>query len=506
MAAYPASAQTGSTQPRSTVPAYDVVVLGAGPAGTSAALRLAALGHRTALVERSDFPRPHVGESLSPGIGNILDYLGLPGLATAASGLSDLPGWLLWDDPEPRPILPEQRGPACMVDRARFDALLLDAARTRGVAVLQPARLLASERNGDTWRLTIRHGAAEMRLHTRLLLDATGRAGQRPRRRLPLSAETLSICARVEAGTLPHATHIEALPEGWLWGSPHPAGDYRIMAFVDPVNSLRPAARLSALLERSRLFNAAQGRVTAVLVRPATAHCDAEPWREGRIKLGDAAFALDPLSSSGVEKAMRFALQTVIAVNTLLREPTSTELAREFYEDRLTQAVITHGRWTAGYYARAFGMAEQPFWQARAKPWQLPSDGDASPWWERLRLALAEPASAESVDAPPLPPISALNDPVHAWNRPVALCPELRIVQVPCVIDDCVRRGAAVAHPALAHPVAFLAGVELVPLLDAVPVVGSLGQLVGQWADTVPRQAAVRMAGWLLQRGVLRLV
>jgi 2-polyprenyl-6-methoxyphenol hydroxylase-like FAD-dependent oxidoreductase len=53
----------------------DTVVIGAGPAGCCAVLRLLALGHRVALLERCEFPRPHVGEAISPGIWNILEYI-----------------------------------------------------------------------------------------------------------------------------------------------------------------------------------------------------------------------------------------------------------------------------------------------------------------------------------------------------------------------------------------------------------------------------------------------
>ena len=53
----------------------DVQVIGAGPAGLAAALRLHALGHRVAIVERTRFPRFQIGESLTRGVGQLLDRL-----------------------------------------------------------------------------------------------------------------------------------------------------------------------------------------------------------------------------------------------------------------------------------------------------------------------------------------------------------------------------------------------------------------------------------------------
>ncbi|MFP2928180.1 FAD-dependent oxidoreductase, partial [Pyxidicoccus sp. 3LG] len=53
----------------------EVCVVGGGPAGAALALRLARLGHEVCLVERQAFPRPHLGESLAPGVWPLLDML-----------------------------------------------------------------------------------------------------------------------------------------------------------------------------------------------------------------------------------------------------------------------------------------------------------------------------------------------------------------------------------------------------------------------------------------------
>lgn len=55
----------------------DVVIIGGGPAGSTAASFLARKGHQVMVLERATFPRDHVGESLLPFCYNILDELGL---------------------------------------------------------------------------------------------------------------------------------------------------------------------------------------------------------------------------------------------------------------------------------------------------------------------------------------------------------------------------------------------------------------------------------------------
>src|SRR5262245_8240839 len=56
---------------------WDVVVIGAGPAGSSAATLLARQGHRVLVLEKERFPRYHIGESLIPGCLRVLDALGV---------------------------------------------------------------------------------------------------------------------------------------------------------------------------------------------------------------------------------------------------------------------------------------------------------------------------------------------------------------------------------------------------------------------------------------------
>jgi flavin-dependent dehydrogenase len=79
--------------------------------------------------------------------------------------------------------------PGFQVDRARFDAILLEAARTCGVRILQPAKVRAIE---PGWRLTLETDNERIVLEAELLADATGRTnlsgGRRRRQKGPLLA------------------------------------------------------------------------------------------------------------------------------------------------------------------------------------------------------------------------------------------------------------------------------------------------------------------------------
>src|SRR4051812_30726999 len=120
---------------------YDVCIVGGGPAGSVTALRLAKLGYRICVIERFMFPRPHVGESLTPGTYPILDVLGLRGSILALELAEPEETRLRWATPNTERLAASQRGTGLMVDRATFDTLLLQAAAAAGARVFQLAQV-----------------------------------------------------------------------------------------------------------------------------------------------------------------------------------------------------------------------------------------------------------------------------------------------------------------------------------------------------------------------------
>jgi len=118
--------------------AADVVVVGAGPAGTAAAVTLARAGRAVTLVDRARFPRDKIcGDGLTTGALRLLDGLGLDPARVAS--------WQRVDDVVVRGPsgheatfpLPHDRGTyAAVARRADLDAALVDLAREAGVKVL----------------------------------------------------------------------------------------------------------------------------------------------------------------------------------------------------------------------------------------------------------------------------------------------------------------------------------------------------------------------------------
>src|SRR2546425_402343 len=126
----------------------DVVVIGGGPAGSTASTLIAQKGYRVQLFEREKFPRFHIGESLIPETYWVLERLNmLPKMKNShfvkkhsvqfvsASGKLSAP-FYFWDNK------PHECSQTWQVVRGEFDKMMLDNAREHGVDAQEGVRVL----------------------------------------------------------------------------------------------------------------------------------------------------------------------------------------------------------------------------------------------------------------------------------------------------------------------------------------------------------------------------
>jgi geranylgeranyl reductase family protein len=159
---------------------FDIAIVGAGPAGSAAAIGLARRGYSVALLDKAKFPREKLcGDFINPSNWPLLEELGVARelyrhehelvsrfrISAANGAAADA-------------ALPVQEGaPAHGLGMRRFwfDRLLLAQAEKCGATILTGCRVGALERFSDRWRVVYRRGEAVDECSARILLGADGR-------------------------------------------------------------------------------------------------------------------------------------------------------------------------------------------------------------------------------------------------------------------------------------------------------------------------------------------
>lgn len=159
---------------------YDVVIAGAGPAGTSAAIHLAQRGARVLLAEQKKFPRAKLcGEFISPECLTHFDRLGVRKQMTTAGG-ARLTQTVFYSRGGNSVSVPSewfgQQNAALGLSRAEMDHRLLVRARDVGVEVLEETLASGLLRDGEqVIGMHLKAGEATFDVSAPVIIDATGR-------------------------------------------------------------------------------------------------------------------------------------------------------------------------------------------------------------------------------------------------------------------------------------------------------------------------------------------
>ena len=350
---------------------HDVIVIGGGPAGSTAATILAQRGRSVLLLEREKFPRFQIGESMLPYSNDIFRRIGVyeklvdnfypkyGGAFVTADGSASTVFRFNenLDDPYKRSF---------QVERSRFDELLLDHSRENGVDVREETAVSRVDLT-DGSRVVVETAGGEKH-ESRFVIDASGHGALLAH----ATGRRTAVSALKKIAFFSHFKNVEPEPgrerfnivivvlrNAWFWMIPLSDEKMSVGLVIERDHATTCGLTPEEMLERTiastpyvarRMVKAE--RTAKVYTRKDFSYRVSQLVGENFALVGDAAGFLDPIFSTGVMIAMTSASRVADAVVDKLERGSMRAL--RMYETKTQTAIDRYLRFIRNFYRREF--------------------------------------------------------------------------------------------------------------------------------------------------------
>ncbi len=354
---------------------YDIVIIGGGPAGSTAGLRAGRMGLKAVVFEQTSHPRFHIGESFLPRNITLMRQLGLEEALLRVPHTYKIGATFVWGHGGDlthyhfnTSLFPGDNYESINIERAPFDLFLRDQALAAGAEFVEEAkvhRILQLEEGAVAVEVEMERGHPRT-VRGKHLFDASGQAtvvgrhlGTRhtlPDLRKVASYGHFSGVFR-EEGTIGGYIRIVMCDEGWFWFIPLDETRTSIGLVLDAEIAKRIGVPSKVLvvwgLERCPAARA--WTENAVFPEKTWVTADysytCEPYAgPGYFLVGDAATFVDPIFSTGVCLGMMSANEAVELVAAMTSGRISPAAARRRYRRFVRDSSSSFFRLVRGFY------------------------------------------------------------------------------------------------------------------------------------------------------------
>jgi len=378
---------------------WDVIIVGSGPAGSSAAITLARSGAKVLMLEKRKQGHRSLGESIPPvAIELVEHFLGSTEQSLKDAATQTAGNIACWGDSQAaiNDFYFTPKGYGLCVDRKYFDSALCQVALNEGAQSITNSSFIRCHRDDEKqhWHITVdQTNSSSMILKARYILDCSGRRatvasalGIKRHQHDDLFAFAQRFVSSSEDQDA--YTRIEASPDGWFYSNKLPLmhktqnrkGEVieqheRIVVFHTDKHShaakqavtatgfltlLQDSPKIASYLEEAGYQ--ATGRIQGA---PAGGERLSRFCGDGWLAVGDAAQSYDPLSSQGIYKALNSGSMAGQMVHYALAESAKDTFFMKRYAQEQSQLWEQYVQQRNDYYASEQRWPKHTFWSRR---------------------------------------------------------------------------------------------------------------------------------------------
>jgi len=359
---------------------YDVVIIGGGPAGCAAAIRLNQLtDYRVLVVERDGSKQQQVGESIPPDTRSLLELLGLwdtfqsqqhdPCLGSCSAWGSETLGY--------NDFIYNPMGHGWHLNRPLFNQMLQKKVQHSGVSYQDHTKFISSRSTDDGHWLYLVTNGEDRHVSTRWVIDATGiKSGFASKIGSQNIHQDHQVCLtgffdQHNGPALNQLTLLESTTYGWWYAARLPDKRTVVALACD-----RPFLQRFQLRKEQNWLKLLMAH--SYYIAPQVAR---QQWQKGSMSInrtpscinsqiagqnwlttGDAASAYDPISAQGIYKALSQGIQAAEAIH---KQHQGAVTALKQYSQKIKQQYAQYLEQRQYLYQQETRWQRFPFWQKR---------------------------------------------------------------------------------------------------------------------------------------------
>lgn len=299
-----------------------IVIIGAGPAGSSCAIQLIKHGFDVILIEKTEsFPKQPPQTCSAKVMSKIDSLVAVPLPQSAYLPLSFF--YSSWGSEalSARDLLFWDIQTSFILDRQVFDNHMLKTAEHTGANLLSGAHVIAATWQSSNWELELLCNGRHISLKAGFIVEATGKVFSTavwPDVQRYFTDKLVCVSAKCDIAS-EEITMVEAFAGGWYYTAPHPQGGQTIGLFTD-ADLLPPKPKLNSWMNDVLKKTFQLKQYVTINDKSPFISWDARTsvrsliWRDCWLAIGDAAWSLDPLSGSGLQRAVTDGVNSANAI------------------------------------------------------------------------------------------------------------------------------------------------------------------------------------------------